>query len=185
MLGCDSSLQKKELTIQENAEKIIKAEMNDPDSFEFDKLILLDSVTYKQNIDYWRAVFELRTQLAEKALQKEIGFKTTNPRVYKEEYLQIIKDDISQKTSIVARIDSVEFQNQGNLNDVAIYTYLYRFRANNVFGGKILNSYIIQVGGAPHFQIMGMEKSGKDVGNYNSLDGESLVIPALQNIVAN
>ena len=68
LIGCKSAPKEKTekaekpLTIDEivrnSAEEYLKDKLNDPESYEFVKLVLIDSVMYKDNIEYRRVRFK-------------------------------------------------------------------------------------------------------------------------------
>ena len=111
--------------VEANAEAYLQDKLDDPSSYEFVSLELMDSVLYKDNIEYRRKQFAGRDQ----------DLKTQ---------------------AILIKIDSIETGLGEKSNEVASYTYLFKFRNNNGFGAKVLNERIIQTTPAPELGIVNM-----------------------------
>lgn len=97
--------------------------LNDPDSYEFVSLDLVDSTTFADNIAYRRDYFTQR------------------------------KDD-PKNARILSGIDSLENLMGEKTNDVASYRYLFTCRANNALGAKVINTFHVQTGPVPAYEVI-------------------------------
>lgn len=91
LIGCKSAPKEKTekpLTIDEivrnSTEEYLKDKLNDPDSYEFVKLVLLDSVLYKDNVEYRRDRFNDDPEVLAKidSLESAMGDKVNEVASY-------------------------------------------------------------------------------------------------------
>lgn len=155
--------------VKQNAEEYLLPLLNDPESYEFVDLKLIDSVLYKDNIDYEkkRTQFEL-LDWEHVIVVAEVIFS------YKNDSSDIIKGmmEIEKNKIILSKIDSLETALGDKKNEVASYTYTFSFRGNNKLGAKILNQYIVQTEPSPNFKIINMtDDKDKVYLNPNSFPG--------------
>jgi len=179
-----------------NAEQFLKSRMDDPDSYEFVELKLYDSVLYIDNTEYQKEYFqrdidfnkqriESSKQLIESNKQVLESFKNLNvettsiEKQISEEYEQIKEkeNEIAKDEKIITSIDSIKTVLGVRLNDVASFTYIFRFRANNKVGAKILNEYILQIGSAPEYKVINLTyDKNKVILNPNLFPGYDEII---------
>jgi hypothetical protein len=66
---------------------------------------------------------------------------------------------------------------EDRVNEVASYLYHFTFRATNSFGAKIIDTYFIQTGNAPDYEILVLTKEdGKLLVTPNSFPGYNEII---------
>ena len=102
-------------TIRQNAEELIKKNMNDPESYEFVSMQVIDSTTYKNNIEHKKKLYIGFLESEKKTLDK-----SRNNNDIESSRIEIQKDSL-----IIAGIDSIEKEMGNNVDNVASYTYIY------------------------------------------------------------
>lgn len=142
--------------VKKNAEEYLKPKLNDPNSYEFVKLELIDSILYSDNIKYRKENFQKDIEYNKENLERQARYKTEIPSIYKEEEVAELNDKIAKNDKILLAIDSLETALGSKKNDVASYTYIFSFRGNNALGAKILNEYIVQTDPKPELTINNM-----------------------------
>ncbi|MFN2373782.1 MAG: hypothetical protein ABR545_08210 [Cyclonatronaceae bacterium] len=143
--------------VRKNAEEALKSRMNDPESYEFASLELIDSVLYSDNIEFRRDLIRSDIRSAQGYLDIQQIYKEhpiTN--MYNQEIVDVWTGYIEESEGILAKIDSLEILLGEGKNAIASYTYLFSFRGNNSFGAKTLNEYILQTEPAPGFKVINM-----------------------------
>jgi hypothetical protein len=144
-----------------NAENYINTKLDNPESYEFVELILIDSVLYIDNIEY-RKQFFLESR------------DNTYPLIYKDAEL---KNKIEECNYMLSEIDSLELSLGERVNNVASFTYLYSFRNTNSFGAKVLNEYILQTDPAPDFRVINFtDDKNKILLNPNDFPGYKSIV---------
>ncbi|MBN1989403.1 MAG: hypothetical protein JW783_08410 [Bacteroidales bacterium] len=143
LLSCTKKQTRDDL-VRNNAEQYLKENMNDPESYEFVKLELIDSVLYKDNIEYRRQMFENRLENEKKMLTFKEEVRLTSPSMYSDDEINRHKNEISKDERIIAAIDSIEISLGNKVNEVASYTYIFSFRGKNELGAKTINVYYLQ-----------------------------------------
>jgi hypothetical protein len=168
LVSCNNQKKEKQEIIQtqydivkENTESYLSKKLNDPESYEFVELKLIDSVLYKDNIEYRKQFFiELRDE--------------TYPLIYKDAELS---DKIQECNNILSEIDSIALALGEKVNTVASYTYLFSFRSTNSFGAKVLGEFILQTDPAPMYNIINMtDDKNKVLLNPNDFPGYKAII---------
>ena len=142
--------------VKKNTEEYLKPKLNDPNSYEFVKIELIDSVLYSDNINYRKEDFQKDIEYNKENLERQERYKTEIPSMYKEEEVAELNDKIAKNDKILTAIDSLETALGSKKNDVASYTYIFSFRGNNALGAKILNEYIVQTNPKPELTINNM-----------------------------
>ena len=161
MTACSSpGEQSKPLTrddiVKMNLDEYLGSRLNDPDSYEFVELKIMDSVLYKDNIEYRRNYFIRQLEYEKDNLERQLDYKKTIPSMYDENEVLKIRGSIDKNNKILSGIDSLEIVLDDMVNNVALYTYYLSFRATNSFGAKVLNEYILQTDPAPDYEIINM-----------------------------
>ena len=118
--------------------------MNDPESYEFVELKLFDSVLYKDNIKYRKNHFQQNIDLDSSNLEFQLKINTLDPSIFNQEEIDELIASIKRNREILADFDSIETTLGERINEVASYTYLFKFRENNSYGAKVLKEYILQ-----------------------------------------
>lgn len=142
--------------VKKNTEEYLKSNLNDPESYEFVKLELIDSVLYSDNIKYRKDSFQKDLEYDKGNLERQERYKTEIPSMYKEEEVAILNHKISKNEKILSEIEALETKLGSEKNEVASYTYIFTFRGNNALGAKILNEYIVQTDPKPNLTIRNM-----------------------------
>jgi hypothetical protein len=154
--SCSEKQPTQDEIVKKNAEEYLKPKLNDPNSYEFVKLELIDSILYSDNIKYRKENFQKDIEYNKENLERQERYKTEIPSMYKEEEVAELNDKIAKNDKILTAIDSLETALGSKKNDVASYTYIFSFRGNNALGAKILNEYIVQTDPKPELTINNM-----------------------------
>ena len=158
--------------VKNNAEAYVKEKMNDPTSYEFVKLELMDSVTFSDNIEYRKDYFSRNMEYDQSSLERQEGYKTELPSMYDENDVEELKAKVEKNQRILSKIDSLATLLGERKNEVASYTYIFSFRGNNALGAKVLNEYVVQTDPAPDFKIINMtDNKDKILLNPNDFPG--------------
>lgn len=156
LTSCSEKQPTQDDIVKNNAETYVKEKMNDPSSYEFVKLELMDSVTFNDNIEYRKDFFSRNMEYDRSSLERQEGYKTELPSMYDEKEVEELKAKIEKNERILSKIDSLATLLGDRKNEVASYTYIFSFRGNNALGAKILNEYVVQTDPAPDFKIINM-----------------------------
>ncbi|NKI28188.1 hypothetical protein HCG49_16660 [Arenibacter sp. 6A1] len=140
--------------VRSNIEEHIKPKMNDPESYEFAELILADSVLYKDNIEYRKEYFERNLGYDQENLERQEKYKKEIPSIFNPEEVEELNSKIETNKKILSEIDRLETELGETVHEVASYTYIFRFRAVNGLGAKMLNEYLVQTNPAPDLGII-------------------------------
>jgi hypothetical protein len=146
-----------------NAEEYIKEKMNDPNSYEFVKLELIDSTTFNENIENQKDYYSHSLKSASNSLKSQERYKTEIPSMYDAEEVEALKTKIEKNEKIIFKIDSLASILANRKNEVASYMYIFTFRGNNALGAKILNEYIVQTDPGPDFKIINMTNDPEQI----------------------
>ena len=104
-----TSCGKKQLTrddiVKQNAEEYIKSKMNDPNSYEYVKLELIDSVLYSDNIEYRKDYFKHNIEYNQSSIEQQESYKTELPSLYDEQEIKDLNAEIEKSKRILSKID--------------------------------------------------------------------------------
>lgn len=183
LVSCNkqSKLSSEELLINSISE-YLKDKLHDPNSYEFIELALVDTIFYRDNIEYRRNYFRNEISYSESQIvstQNRLRERYLGAYLYSETqregfrlYIDNLKSDIERFRSILTEIDSIEVALGDQVNNVASLTYLLRFRAKNAFGALTLHEYIVQTDPEPDQKIINMtDDEGKVYLNPNEFPG--------------
>lgn len=171
-ISCSEKKLKQDEIVKLNVEDYLQSQMNDPESYEFVKLELIDSISFSNNIEYRKESFQRNLKYNKDDLERHERYKTDIPSMYSEEKIEEINEKITKNEKILTKIDSIETNLGNRINETASYTYIYSFRGNNKMGAKILKEYIVQTNPAPNFEIINMtDKKDKIYLNPNDFPG--------------
>lgn len=160
--------------VKQNVEAYLKPNLNDPESYEFLELKLIDSVLFKNNIQYRKKMFQDQVIDDEKENIRQMNYKddAVFASMYDEERVNKNKNKINRNKTILAKIDSIERQMGDQVNEVASYTYKFRIRANNKMGAKVINEYYLQTKPAPSYEVLNLASdAGKMYSAPNGFPG--------------
>jgi hypothetical protein len=156
MYSCGKKQLNQNEIVKKNAEEYIKEKMNDPKSYEFVKITLIDSITFSDNIKFRKDDFLHELEYNQSSLERLEEYKIEIPSMYDEKEAQDLKNKIEKNKLVLFKIDSLEAKLSDRKNEVASYTYTFSFRGNNALGAKILNEYVVQTDPGPDFKIINM-----------------------------
>jgi PBP1b-binding outer membrane lipoprotein LpoB len=134
-------------TIEEYALK----NLDDPKSYEFIELTLLDSITIGDNIEYRKEYFK-PTDYAYNMLERMESEVNAKYSLYSKEDVEKAQKDIYRKETIITAIDSLAQTLADSLNNVQAYTYLFKFRSNNKLGALTKTDVYVQI--TPKLEIL-------------------------------
>lgn len=158
--ACEKTLSQDEL-VRKNAEAYFLEKMNDPASYEFVKLELLDSFLISDHVSFRRDGFMINLKFDKERLARQLSYETELPSIYDPAEVEKLQSEIAKEEKIIAAIDAIA----AGLDTTAVesYIYLFSFRANNAMGAKILNEYFLQVDVAPGFGVFHAGDELKDI----------------------
>jgi len=163
--SCSEKVPTQDDLVKANTEEYLKPKLNDPDSYEFTRIELIDSVLYSDNIE-WRINNFQRQLDDDKEYLKKWSSKLST---YKLESIEKIVDltniSIEKNEKILNAIDSIKTSLGSKINDIASYTYLFSYRSNNALGVKVLKEYIIQTEPKPTLNVINMTDDKSKVYN--------------------
>lgn len=172
LTSCSEKKPNRDEIVTKNAEEYLKSKMNDSKSYEFEKLVLIDSVLYSDNIQYRKEAFSKYIEDDKNEIKRKEGYKIDLPSIYDENEVENLKAKIDKNEKILMKIDSLETKLGSKKNEVASYTYVFSFRGNNALGVKILNEYILQTNPSPDFKVINMtDENDKVFLNPNDFPG--------------
>lgn len=156
LISCKDKLPTRDEIVKNNVEDYLKDKMDDPNSYEFVELRLVDSILFKDNIKYRKENFQNDLKYEKGNLERQEKYKAEIPSMYDEKNVIELKTKIERIKNILTKIDSLETNLGQKTNDVASYTYNFRCRGNNKLGAKILNDYILQTNPSPDFKVINL-----------------------------
>jgi hypothetical protein len=179
-VSCESEKTKEDI-IRKKIEEGILPNMNDPKSYEFVSIAIIDSSTYRENIDNKLMQLEairdypLIIDLKKDMISLDEELYRLDKSHYKDlvearQELEDIKTEQKNFEMLVKEVDSLKLTLE-NLDKTAVYLIEFKMRGNNSFGAKILNTYYFQVGISPDYEIYGYvdELDGFSQLNFNSI----------------
>jgi hypothetical protein len=183
--SCGESV-KKEVSqydhVLQSVESQVKPKLNDPKSYEFVELVLVDSVLYSENVEYRVNYFMSSLEWAKGRVDDMSRYKESESILYDSLELRRQSADIVKYDAILNGIDSIKTQMGERLNDVASYTYSFSFRGNNKMGALVLNTYLIQTDPSSPFGVVNIAKNDDELYfNPNEFEGYiQLVTPIIE-----
>lgn len=176
LISCSEKKPTQNDLVREKSEAYIKEKMNDPKSYEFVKLELIDSITFNDNVEYRKNYFSRSMEYDRNSLERQEAYKTDLPSMYDEKDAEDLKAKIARNERILSKIDSLANIIEDK-NEVASYTYIFSFRGNNALGAKVINEFVVQTNPAPDFKIINMtDDKDKIILNPNDFPGYSEMI---------
>ena len=160
ILGCKSDKESKDEIVRNNVEEIFQKILNDPESYELVELELIDSALFIHKINFRKKILNSRMEIAKMTVDQQTRFKEKAPSMYSEDNLLKAQETMKEIEKKVSSIDSIGIVLGDKVNEVASYTYLFKARANNKFGAKILNSYYVET--SPNLEVFNIfDKDGE------------------------
>lgn len=172
IISCAEKQATQDEIVRKNAEEYLQPKLNDPSSYEFVKIELLDSVLYSDNVNYRREKFQKEFEKDKENLERQERYKTETSSMYSEEEVTELNEKIKKNEKILYEINSLETKLGDGKSSVASYTYVFNFRGNNALGAKVLNEYIVQTKPKPELTIINMtDDKDKVILNPNDFPG--------------
>src|SRR5690606_35048276 len=107
LTACSEKQPTQDDIVKKNAEEYVKEKMNDPSSYEFVKLELMDSITFSDNIEYRKDYFSRNMDYDRSSLERQERYKTEIPSMYDEKEVEDLKAKIEKNERIISKIDSL------------------------------------------------------------------------------
>lgn len=140
--------------VKSSIENYIKPKLNDPETYEFASLTLLDSTTYLDNINYRIDYFTGQVDRAKNEIDRYMGYKEDLPSMFDQIEVDRYQADVDKNTMILSEINTIQEGLGDQVNNVAAYTYSYGFRSKNSFGALVLQEYLMQIGPGPEYEVL-------------------------------
>jgi hypothetical protein len=165
-----------------SVENAVKPKLNDPKSYEFVELVLVDSVLYSENVEYRLSGFKKYLDDSRRGVEDLKRYKESESILYDSLKLVNREKDILENEEIIQGIDSIRMSLGDKLNDVASYTYSFSFRGNNKMGALVLNTYLVQTDPVAPFGVINLAKNEDELFlNPNQFEGYiELVTPIFE-----
>ena len=163
LASCSKDAPNKDKIVKDNFEEHLKPKLNDPDSYEFIEINLIDSVSYEDNIQSLKKSINQDLNYDKKSLKKQKGYKEDKPFLYNEDDVAELKNKIDKNKILLSKIDSISSDLGSKKNEIASYTYIFKFRGNNAMGAKVINQYAIQTGTAPDYKLINIAEETNEM----------------------
>lgn len=161
----------REEIVKKNIETFVVPKLNNPKSYEFVELVMVDSLTVKAKLRQSKQMEQghidaiKETQIV--AEQAEINVAKimgkTNFKVVKDTFEQA---EVNERMKTIHTIDSTERILGDKINEVISYSFKYSFRENNAFGAKILSVYAIKIESFDSKSMFCVKLDDGDVSNF-------------------
>jgi uncharacterized lipoprotein NlpE involved in copper resistance len=142
--------------VEKNAEAFLADKLNDPTSYEFVSLKIVDTISFKQNIEEYKRMGETDMKWNEDRIEKLLDYKKTLPSLFDKDELNKQKQELVENKKMLNGIDSIETSLGEKVNQTAAYLYEFSFRGKNSLGALVINNYYLQVSAEPDFEVLNM-----------------------------
>lgn len=164
LVSCSKSKSEEQQSIvQKNIEDHVKPKLNDPGSYEFAYLKLIDSVDYQNNINETRSTYQTLLEYNERELEDLRKLKEQESYLYDETKEEKVQNSASKYKVVISKIDSIEKHMGDQLKETASYTYKYSFRGKNALGAVVLNEYLVQTSAGPDYKVVNVAEEEEDL----------------------
>lgn len=167
--------------VKSNVEAYLMPNLNDPKSYEFVELTLLDSTVIADCFRHIKRSKEYNIKVAQRLLEDFQDQRGTYDDNDEDNY----REDIRLNKEILSDIDSVEVTLNDKINEVTYYTYLFKFRSNNSFGALVLGEYYLHIDPNSNYKVIELTDdskrkilSYKDFPTYSEFPGYIEVLKA-------
>lgn len=147
---------KPEEIIRKSAEVKLQELLNDPKSYEFVSLSILDTIRIKDNLTKFQNSYKSDLAFSNSMLKIETDRKN-DPYLksyYKSTEEEKYKEEITHHLEHINRIDSIVSAMGEKTSDPAAFLYLLKFRSKNAFGALVIGSVYLQT--LPDYSIINM-----------------------------
>ena len=162
IISCTETTLTMVYSVQANAEAFIIEKLNDPDSYQFIKIELIDSVSYAGNLEKRKEMFSNYLSRSVEGLERMERYKVNFPDHYDDEEVHQLESNKLENEVVLSGLDSLATNMRSTINDVASYLFLNGFRSLNSFGATVLGEYLIQAGPSPDFEILTLTDNPKE-----------------------
>lgn len=149
VISCSSEPDTRALTKDEvvkvRAEMKLMTMMDDPSSYEFISIELVDSTSQEYTVINAKEVWQRLLDAVQGNLDIYILDKELYPSLYDQKKVDAQRADVNKYTKIVNGIDSIGKNLGESIKDATSYVYLFKFRAKNAFNALVLNQYYLQI----------------------------------------
>lgn len=151
-INCKNEPSRDELVKSKIEETVLK-NLDDPESYEFVELTLLDSTTNKDNYENSKDVRNYLIDTDKRLLMIDPNGDNT----MLEESIKKMEEELLEIDEEFKRIESKNQQ-----DSVVAYKYLFKARANNKLGAKVLNSMYVSI--TPDLKIVDANSDEENLG---------------------
>lgn len=151
--------------VRKNVESVVINKLNDPKSYEFVEIQLIDSFSNRDAIDYrieqaesWLDYKKSRIDDLEK-YKNDKGLSS----LFKQDEYDKYLNEYSQDKAKIDELKELKKNKNDILDNIVSYTYSYSFRGNNALGAKILNTYYIQTDASEQRNIINIAENEKKI----------------------
>ena len=115
--------------VKRDSQEILKKTLNDPASYQFADFNLLDSMTYRQSLDFRRKSFS------------DFLDQSKSLAIYSSD--KYTKKNIEMNAEILQGLDSLAEVDEACLDSICAYKYELSYRAKNDFGAIVFGSVLL------------------------------------------
>jgi uncharacterized lipoprotein NlpE involved in copper resistance len=105
--------------VEKNAEAFLADKLNDPTSYEFVSLKIVDTISFKQNIEEYKRMGETDMKWNEDRIEKLLDYKKTLPSLFDKDELNKQKQELVENKKMLNGIDSIETSLGEKVNQTA------------------------------------------------------------------
>lgn len=131
--------------------------------YELIELKLVDSITYKNNIDRDKELVNYALKHWQQQLDNTLeNYKYAKPQVI-EDKTSLIIANINQIQRIQFKIDSIETSNEQLLYTSAAYLLMYKYKEQSSFGEPIKHTCYVSTTGYPGYSVLNVQEDLYDL----------------------
>ena len=164
LFSCSKSKSDEQQSIvQKNIEEHVKPKLNDPSSYEFGDLKLIDSVDYQNNINEQRNTYQTLLEFDERALEDLKKLREQDSYLYDKAQEEKVQNSVAKYKVLISKVDSIEKHMGEKVKETASYTYKYSFRGKNALGAVVLNEYFVRTSTGPDYKIVNVAEEEENL----------------------
>ena len=156
LISCNEKQLTRDEIVKRDVEELVLYLLDDRNSYELLRFVLIDSVTFSDNISIFKSFNASLLKRDSLTLARHKLFKKNNSRNYSEEEEKNAEESFNEGKKIIEEINSIENELGDRKDEIASYTYSYSFRGENIKGVLRLKKIIIQTDPAPEYKIINM-----------------------------
>ncbi|PHS51628.1 MAG: hypothetical protein COB01_09665 [Lutibacter sp.] len=146
LISCDKNLTKKEI-IKKQTFDFLKNNLNDPNSYEFVNLELIDSVSKK---DSMKTLIQLNNKKIIRNIKSIKFYNSVNSK--KDRIIELKKNNKDIENQNIDLYGKLKIKK--NDNEIISYTYLLKYRTKNELGASVLYEQYLIAGTNPDYMII-------------------------------